>query len=151
TQFGVQHLLAKTALDGFSDLEGLTRGSGVRTSSSSTHDGWGGDSWAKTAADGLSGDKFITFGFATPPDKIVSIDGIRMYSYFNILNLPMSGFWQYQINNGVWNVIGDYPNQLRSLLDFNLTGVSGLQNIAAGAAVRIRLVPYGVKADSDPF
>src|SRR5262249_58733861 len=63
---------------------------------------------------------------------------------------PPNGFWQFQINGGSWTNIGDFANQFSSsstsgasIAAMNLSGVAGLQNLAAGSVVNLRLVPYG--------
>jgi len=58
--------------------------------------------------------------------------------------------WQYEANGGAWTLIGDFTSEFSStsssgaaITPISLTGISALQNLAAGSVVDFRLVPYG--------
>jgi endonuclease/exonuclease/phosphatase family metal-dependent hydrolase len=154
TAFGTQDLLASTVATGATDSTGLTRGSGVSTSGTGASNAWGGDNWASTSAAGISGSEYVTFGFTISSGYTTSLSSISM-NYRRSSTGPTSGYWQYQINGGAWVLIGDFSNQFSStsssgaaITPISLTGISALQNLAAGTVVNFRVTPYGATGSS---
>jgi guanyl-specific ribonuclease Sa len=147
TSFGTQGLTATNVATGISDSMGLTRASGVSTSGSGAANAWGGSGWALTSAAGISGNKFVTFGLTVSPDSTASLSAIDM-NYRHSSTGPASGYWQYQINSGAWNLIGDFPSEFPNtstspMAEINLSGLASLQNLTAGTTVNFQIVPYG--------
>ena len=111
--FGTQGLGAGNAMNGVINSQGLTRGSGVTTSGTAASNAWGGNGWAATAAAGISGGQFITFGFTVAPGTTVSLSALDLY-YRRSGTGATSAYWQYQINGGEWILIGDFSNAFPS-------------------------------------
>jgi hypothetical protein len=149
SNFGTQGLAAGTAATGVTNSTGLTRGSGVSTSGTAAANAWGGSNWASTSSAGISGGQYITFGMTVAAGHTLSLSSIDM-NYRHSGTGPTNGLWQYQLNGGSWVTIADIANEFPSssssgaaMTELNLSGVGGLQNVAAGTTVTIRLVPYG--------
>jgi hypothetical protein len=84
----------------------------------------------------------------------VSLSSLDLY-YRRSATGPGSGYWQYELNGGAWTTIRDVPNEFSStsssgaaMAELDLSGVGGLQNLAAGMAVVLRLVPYGASGSA---
>ena len=157
TAFGTQGLGATTVATGVTNSLGLTRGSGVTTTGTAASNAWGGTGWASTSAAGISGNELITFGFTVSSGFGTSLSSISM-NYRRSSTGPSNGYWQYQINGGSWVLIGDFTNAFSStgsagaaITPISLTGVTALQNLAAGTVVDFRLVPYGATGSSGTF
>jgi guanyl-specific ribonuclease Sa len=147
TNFGTQGLAAAGVATGISNSLGLTRASGVTTSGSGAANAWGGSGWALTSAAGITGNKFVTFGLTVSPDSTASLSAIDM-NYRHSSTGPASGYWQYQINSGAWNLIGDFPSEFPNtstspMAEIDLSGFASLQNLTAGTSVNFQIVPYG--------
>jgi IPT/TIG domain len=154
TNYGTQGLGATTVASGVTNSLGLTRGSGVTTSGTAASNAWGGNSWASTSSEGISGNQYASFGFTVAASEVVSLSTIDM-NYLRTSNGPTSGYWQYQTNGGSWILIGDFANEFSSssssgatMTEISLTSISGLQNLSAGTVVSIRVVPYGAHSPS---
>jgi endonuclease/exonuclease/phosphatase family metal-dependent hydrolase len=152
--FGTQGLGAGTVMNGVTNSQGLTRGSGVTTSGTAAGNAWGGNGWAATAAAGISGGQFITFGFTVGTGSTVSLSALDLY-YRRSGTGATSAYWEYQINGGAWTLIGDFTNAFSSssssgaqMTTLDLSGVGGLQNLTAGTTVTFRLTPYGATSSS---
>jgi subtilase family serine protease len=149
TNFGPQGYGAGTVASGVTNSTGLTRGPGVSTTSTAASNAWGGNGWASTSAAGISGGQYVTFGMTVAAGHTLSLSSIDLY-YRHSGTGPPNGLWQYQLNGGTWVTIADITNEFPStsssgaaMAELNLSGVGGLQNVAAGTTVTIRLVPYG--------
>ena len=152
TAFGTAGYAAGTVASGVTNSLGLTRGSGVTTTPSAAANAWGGNGWAATSAAGISGNQFVTFGLTVAAGEIASLASVDLF-YRRSASGSSNGFWQFQINGGSWTDIGDFPSEFPSaassgaaMTELNLSGVAGLQNLAPGTAVVLRLVPYGATA-----
>ncbi|HEY1684158.1 MAG TPA: endonuclease/exonuclease/phosphatase family protein [Tepidisphaeraceae bacterium] len=157
TSFGTQNLHSTTTATGATDSTGLTRGSGVTTSGSGASNAWGGANWDSTSSGGISGNQFITFGFTVSSGYTTSLSSVAM-NYRRSSTGPSNGYWQYQLNGGTWTEIGDFSNEFSStsssgaaITPVSLTGVSALQNLAAGSVVNFRVIPYGATGSSGTF
>jgi hypothetical protein len=148
--YGAQNLSATTVGSSVVNSLGLTRGGGVATSGSAAANAWGGRGWStSTASAGITSSDLISFGFTVSAGQSVSLSSIGM-NYRRGGSGPSDGYWQFQINGGAWTVIGAFANQFSSgstsgaaMAALDLAGVSALQNLAPGARVNIRLIPYG--------
>ena len=150
--FGTQGLPASTFAAGVTNSLGLTRGDGVSTANSQTAkaNAWGGANWADTSEDGLDNDQYLTFGLTVAAGETLSLADIDL-NYRRTAGFgPENGYWQYQINGGDWNLIGDFNDQFSSnnsagaaITPVDLTTIPDLQYMAPGTSLLIRLVPYG--------
>jgi endonuclease/exonuclease/phosphatase family metal-dependent hydrolase len=149
TSYGTQGLKAGTIATGATNSTGLTRGSGVTTSGTAASNAWGGADWASTSATGISDNEDVTFGLTVSSGYSTSLSSIAL-NYRRSSTGPEDGYWQYQINGGTWGLISDVTNEFSStsssgaaMTPLSLTGISALQNLAAGTVVNFRLTPYG--------
>jgi hypothetical protein len=149
SNYGTQGLAAGTVATGVTNSTGLTRGPGVGTSGTAAQNAWGGNNWASTSSAGISAGKSVTFGLTVEAGHTLSISSLDM-NYRHSPTGPNSGYWQYQVNGGAWNLIGDFSNEFSSssssggaIPEINLSGISGLQNIGSGSTVTFRVTPYG--------
>jgi ribonuclease/Cadherin domain/Dockerin type I domain len=149
TAFGTQGLVASTIGSGLTNTLGLTRGSGVTTTNTAASNAWGGNGWASTSTAGVSGNQFVSFGFTVSAGQIASLSSVDL-NYRRSASGSANGLWQYQINAGSWTDAADVTNEFSStstsgaaMTELSLSGISGLQSLAAGTAVNFRLVPYG--------
>jgi hypothetical protein len=154
SNFGTQGLAAATVASGVTNTLGLTRGSGVTTSNTAAANAWGGNGWASTSAAGLSGNQYVTFGLTVGAGETASLAALDLH-YRHSSTGPTSAYWQFQVNGGAWTLIGDFPNAFPStstsgadMTQLNLSAVGGLQNLAAGTVVTLRLVPYGATSSA---
>ena len=152
TAFGTQGLIASTTGSGLTNSLGLTRASGVTTINTAATNAWGGNGWAATASSGLAGNQFVSFGFTVSAGQKASLSSIDL-NYRRSSTGTANGLWQYQINAGSWTDIADVANEFSStstsgaaMTQLSLGSVGGLQNLAAGTTVNLRLVPYGATA-----
>ncbi len=150
--FGAQGLSASGVASGVSNSLGLTRGSGVATTNSAAADAWGGHGWASTSSAGVTGSQFVSFGLTVSAGQTASLSSLDL-NYRRSGTGAGNGSWQYQINTGSWTDIGDFANEFSSsasagaaMTQLSLAGISGLQNLAAGTSVNLRVVPYGATA-----
>ena len=157
TGFGTQGLAATTVASGVTNSTGLTRGSGVTTSGTAASNAWGGTNWASTSSAGISGNENITFGATVSSSHTLSLSAIDM-NYRRSSTGPSSGFWQYEIGTGAWTNIADVGSEFSStsssgaaMSELSLSGISALQNLAAGTKVTFRLTPYGATSTSGTF
>lgn len=154
SNFGTQGLAATTVAASNTNSTGLTRGSGVGTSGSAASNAWGGNNWASTSSAGISGSEYVTFGLTVGTGYTESLSSIDM-NYRRSSTGPDNGYWQYQIGSGSWTLIGDESNEFSStsssgaaMAELNLSGITALQNLAAGTKVTFRLTPYGATSSS---
>lgn len=131
---------------------GLTRGSGVTTSGTAAADAWGGNGWIESDLNAaVAANDFATFsvtGNLTGP-PILRFTEIAAYRVRRSSTAPDTGQWQYQIGTGTFNDIGaaitwggivTSTGNAQSAID--LSGISDLQNVAAGTTVTFRLVNW---------
>ncbi|MHB1155718.1 MAG: PEP-CTERM sorting domain-containing protein [Phycisphaerales bacterium] len=137
---------------------GLTLGTGISPTTSLLKS-WGGASKTATsttpttAATAIDNNEFISFGFTVADGYSVSLSSIDL-SYHRRTNGPNSGIWQYAVNNDTFNDIAPAVSFASTstggaaLSPFTLTGISDLQDMAAGTNVTFRLVLFGAKSTS---
>jgi guanyl-specific ribonuclease Sa len=152
TNFGTQGLAATTVASGLTGSLGLTRGSGLQTTQTAAGNAWGANNWNLTSSGGVSGNQSVTFGLTVSSGFVASLSAVDL-NYRHSSTGATSGYWQYQLNGGSWNLIGDFANQFPSsasggaaMTELNLSGIAALSNLAPGTAVNLRLVPYGASA-----
>ena len=93
---------------------GLTRVDGVATSKTAVANAWGGSNWGTTSANGISGNKFVTFGFTISTGYVASLASVGM-NYRRNANGLASGYWQHQLNGGSWSlIVGNFANEFSS-------------------------------------
>ncbi len=128
---------------------GLTRGSGLTTTSSGAARGWGANGFtATTAASAVTLNQVITFTAAASQGYTVSYSSISKFDYRHSATGPSTGVLQYQLGSGAFTDITalSYPNAMStgdSLSPINLTGVAALQHVGPGTNVTFRIVNYG--------
>ncbi len=152
TAFGTQGLVASTVGSGVTNTLGLTRGSGVTTTSTAASNAWGGNGWSSSATSGITGNQYVSFGFTVSAGQTASLASVDL-NYRRSSTGSANGLWQYQINAGSWTNVADVANEFSStstsgaaMTQLSLSGISGLQSLAAGTTVNLRLVPYGATA-----
>jgi uncharacterized repeat protein (TIGR01451 family) len=130
-------------------VAGLTRGSGVGTTSSGAARGWGGNNWTNTSAStAISNNHFATFSVAANSGYTVSCAAISRFDYRHSSTGPSNGLLQYQIGSGAFADIAalSYPSNSSSggtLNPIDLSGIAALQNVGAGTNVTFRIVNWG--------
>ncbi|MEC3877672.1 Calx-beta domain-containing protein [Chryseobacterium salviniae] len=145
---GVSPLAPTTTASNVS-VEGLTRGSGV-TSSSCAASTWGGSSWATTTVlnTAISTNDFFTFTINANTGNTLSLSSIDMYAYRTSAGPTLSQI-QYSIDGGAsYNNIGS-PITITtsiSLYTIDLSSISALQNITSSTTVSFRVVNYNASS-----
>jgi subtilisin-like proprotein convertase family protein/endonuclease/exonuclease/phosphatase family metal-dependent hydrolase len=149
TDFGTSPLAPGVLATGLTSITGLTRGAGVSTSGGAAGRAWGGASWDQSsAAAAVTGNDTATFSFQVGAGKTASLDDVTLSYRRSNAGAP-SGQWAYSINSGAFTDIGaaqsftSTASSGATLPAVNLTGVAGLQNLAAGTTVTFRLANYG--------
>jgi len=148
TGYGSSPFVPTTSDPGVTSLVGLTRGGGISLGGTAAGGGWGGTDWRNTsAAEAASGGDTVTFGFTVAVGQNVSLSSIDQ-KYRRSGTGPSAGQWAYQINGGGFVDFGgtvSYASNSSSgaiLPALDLTGISQLQNLAAGTQVEFRLANY---------
>jgi hypothetical protein len=155
TSFGTPGLSATTVATGAANSTGLTRGGGVSTNALASSNAWGGVGWTQSSsASAIAAGQFITFGFTIADSYTTSLNSITL-NYRRSRFGPTDAAWQYQIDNGDWNLIGDFANEFSSssnsggsITPISLTSISALQHLAAGSVVNFRVAPYNASSSS---
>ena len=154
TNYGASPLAATTVATGLTNSTGLTRGSGVATSGTAAANAWGGTAWASTSSAGISGSETVSFGLTVGSGYTDSLSSIAL-NYRRSSTGPSSGYWQYEIGTGAFNLISDVSNEFSStsssgaaITPLSLTGITALQGLAAGTKVTFRLTPYASTSSS---
>jgi len=131
---------------------GLTRGSGVGTTSGSgAANAWGGNDCMNTSlSNAISGNDFITFTLTGNTGYMLSISGIAAYNVRRSNTGPTTGQWQYQVGSGsftnigsaiTWGTITNSAGNPQTAID--LSGISALQDVPSGTTITFRLVIWG--------
>ena len=130
---------------------GLTRGSGVAQTGTGAANAWGGTDFnSTTAAAAITANKFVTFTMTATTGYKFSIASIEKYNIRRSASGPSTGQWQYQVGSGAFTNIGSAitwgpvtSNAGNEQVAINLSGITELQNVAAGTTVTFRIVNYG--------
>jgi Bacterial Ig-like domain (group 3)/Dockerin type I domain len=156
TQYGTNGLTTTKLATGITNTLGLTRGIGVGTQNKriATTNAWGGASWDNTVAQALTDNRFVTFGFTVASGQSVSLGSIGL-NYRSSGTGPTGAEWQYEINNGAWNLIGNSTfvtsASTLAMTPLSLSGITGLQNLPVGASVEIRIIPFGAEGSGNTW
>jgi uncharacterized repeat protein (TIGR01451 family) len=146
SNFGISPLAPTTNAPNLT-VSGLTRGSGVGTSGSASAKAWGGNTWNSTSeANAIAANAFATFSIAAKAGSMVSFSSINEFDYRRSSSGPPNGELQYQVGAGAFTDIApvSYTSTTgASLAPIGLSGISALQNVAAGITVTFRIVNWG--------
>jgi autotransporter-associated beta strand protein len=148
--------MAPTTANSNITIVGLTRGPGVGTINSGAAGAWGGNGWDGTAtlADAITRGDFATFTMTANAGYAMSLQSFDAYNVRRSSSGPTTGQWQYQLGaSGTFADIGS-PITWGSTTTaagnaqaaITLSGISSLQNIAAGTTVTFRIVNYGASS-----
>ena len=153
--YGVSPLTPTTAAANLT-IGGLTRGSGVTTSGSGATNAWGGTGLTNTSeAAAITANEFITFSLTANAGNKVSCTNIPAYNIRRSGTGPTTGIWQYQVGAGAFTDVGSAitwgsntisSGNSESAID--LSGISALQNVAAGTTVTFRIVLWGASGST---
>jgi len=140
--------LTATSSDANVTVGGLTRGSGIGTSGTAAGSAWGGSMAAARvdAAAAITASQFATFTVTAVNGYTVSFSQIDTYNVRRSGSGPASGQWQYAKGAGSYINIGSALSFTgtsgTTMSAVDLSGISGLQSVAAGSAVTFRMVMY---------
>jgi len=128
------------------DTSGLWLGAGVWNTGVTMAHAWGGHRFDVSEADAYSQDVAFYFDVIIAPGLIVTFDSIQTPLYGSPTQSPEKGQWQYSLNGGAWENIGDeqspLPHGVYDWLSLDLTGVTDLKEVS-NATVTFRLVLWG--------
>lgn len=143
-------LAATTQADNLT-VGNLTRGSGINTPGNPADNAFGGrDVNSANFAAAVTGNKFVSLGITADPDYTVSFSDIASYNIRRANTGATTGQWQYQLGSGsfvdigsaiTWGVNNSASGNTQPAID--LSGISALQNVAAGTTVTFRVVTWG--------
>jgi hypothetical protein len=128
---------------------GMTRGSGVETSTTGAGRAWGGTTWENTnSVDAIANGKFVTFTLQATSGKTLSLTSLPKFNYRAAGSYgPTSGLIQYQIGSGAFQDVAQVTYTAngsgQTLSPVNLTGIQDLQNVPASQQVTFRIVNWG--------
>jgi len=151
SKYGTSPLAATETAAGISVTTGLTRGAGVGTSGSAAGNAWGGNNWnTASEAAALSGNDVVTFSVQVAAGKSASFSDLAI-NYRRSRTGPPNGQFAYQLGAGAFTNAGtsvSYASSSSSggLATVSLTGVTGLQDVAAGTTVTFRLANWGASS-----
>lgn len=143
---------AATTTDSGVTVVGLTRGTGVGTGGTGAGRAWGGTTWTSTsAAAAITANQFVTFSLTANAGKTMSLSSISKFDYRRSGSGATSGVLQYRVGAGSFVDITtlDYSSTSSSgasLSPVSLSGISALQNVAAGTTVTFRIANWGATA-----
>lgn len=149
--YGPSPFAASTTADNLV-VGGLTRGSGIGTTSGSgAANGWGGNDFTSIdAATAISENEFVSFTITANEEYTLSIEGIAPYNVRRSASGPSTGQWQYQIGNGSFVDIGSpitwggtTSNAGNNQPAIDLSGISDLQEVETNTTVTFRLLLWG--------
>jgi hypothetical protein len=138
-------------------IVGLTRAIGMSVTASASINAWGGVALRgiNTEADAIRTNQFITFSLTANAGNKVSCTTIPAYNIRRSSTSPTTGRWQYQVGTGAFTDIGpaitwggntSSTGNAQSAID--LSGISALQNVAAGTTITFRLVLWGASGST---
>ena len=152
-------LLAPTVSNANVAVVGLTRGSGIVVPSSPAGSAWGGSELITAGqAAAIAAEDFATFSITPKAGYKFSISEISAYNIRRSGSGPTTGIWQYQKGSGAFTDIGTEitwgattSGTGNSQAAISLTGISDLQNVAAGTTITFRLIAWGGTGTSGTF
>ena len=131
---------------------GLTRGSGLGTSGTAGLNAWGGSAanTAATQAAATTSNNVVTFSLTANTGYKLSLTQIPAYNIRRSGTGFSTGIWQYSINGGTFTDIGSTITWGATTTSagnvqtaITLSGISALQNVAAGNTITLRIVLWG--------
>ncbi|UAY52887.1 T9SS type A sorting domain-containing protein [Ferruginibacter albus] len=131
----------------------LSRGTGVGVSGSAAATAWGGNNWATTSNDGISGDQ-VVYATITPTNGYqLSLYNFSLH-YRRSTTGPSSALLEYSVNGGPYILFTSISLSSNSssgadITPVNLQGVAALQNVAG--AINLKIVPYGGSSAAGTF
>ena len=143
---------ATTSADPNVTVVGLTRNWTTGTGTPAAA-GWGGNNFSLTAnteAAAITANNTATFSLTAKAGWQLSISDIPAYNIRRSASGPSTGIWQYQVGSGSFTDIGSpitwgstttAAGNAQSAI--TLSGITALQNVAAGTVVTFRLVTWG--------
>jgi len=128
----------------------LTRGSGISTAAanSAAVRGWGGHDWQNTtSANAIVNGDTVTFDIQANTGYSLSLSAFNL-AYRRSASGPSSGLLQAQVGTGGYFDVTTFSYTVSAttgatLPAVDLTGISALQNVAAGVPVSFRLANFG--------
>jgi hypothetical protein len=144
--------LAPTDNDPNVTIGGLTRGGGIGTGGTGAANAWGGNDFvivSPSQAAAVAANEFATFSVTPQAGFVLSISSIGAYNIRRSGTGPTSGIWQYDVGTGftdigssiTWGSTTTSAGNSQTSID--LSGISALQNVAAGSTVTFRVVTWG--------
>lgn len=153
--FGASPLAATTAAANLT-VGGLTRGTGIGTTGTGAGNAWGGNDFTITTpseATAITANEFATLTITANTGFTVSYSDIAAYNIRRSNTGPTTGQWQYQLGAASFVDIGTditwggtTTAAGNAQTSINLSGITALQNVAAGTAVTFRVVTWGATA-----
>jgi len=135
---------------------GMTRGSGVETSTIGAGRAWGGTTWENTnSVDAIANGKFVTFTLQATSGKTLSLTSLPKFNYRAAGSYgPTSGLIQYQIGSGAFQDVTQVTYTAngngQALSPVNLSGIQDLQNVPASRQITFRIVNWGGQTNPNP-
>jgi len=135
---------------------GMTRGSGVQTSSTGAGRAWGGTTWENTnSVDAIANGKFVTFTLQATNGKTLSVTNLSKFNYRAAGTFgPTNGLIQYQIGSGAFQDVASVKYTAngngQTLSPVNLSGIQDLQNVPASQQITFRIVNWGGQTNPNP-
>lgn len=144
---------APASSDGNAVVTGIVRGSGVTQSGTAAAKGWGGTGWNNAnAAAGITANAFFTTSVTANAGFTASFSGITPLNYKRSGSGALNLLVQYQVGAGAFTDIGTASAlSTTGSLSLTLSGITELQNVAAGTTVTFRFIPYGASAAGGTF
>jgi hypothetical protein len=128
---------------------GMTRGTGVETSSTGAGRAWGGTTWENTnSVDAIANGKFVMFTLQATNGKTLSVTNLSKLNYRAAGTFgPTSGLIQYQIGSGAFQDVAQVTYTAngsgQTLSPVDLSGIQDLQNVPASQQITFRIVNWG--------
>jgi len=151
TNYGTSPL-SPTTLAANLTAVGLTRASGLTTTSTAAAGGWGANGWYQgasgTVSNAVAANQFATFSIGATNGYKLSLSSITKLQYRRSGTGPTNGVLQVQVGSGAFTDITNlnYSNSSSSgasLGPIDLSTNAQLQNISNGVPVNFRLVNLG--------
>ena len=130
---------------------GMTRGSGVATSSTGAGRAWGGTTWEDAnSVDAIANGKFVAFTLQATSGKTLSLTSLPKFNYRAADTYgPTNGLIQYQVGSGAFQDVAQVTYTRsgsgtgQTLSPVNLSGIQDLQNVPASQQITFRIVNWG--------
>jgi hypothetical protein len=144
--------LAPIQSDPNTTVVGLTRGWTTGSGTAAAY-AWGGNNFsitANTEALAIAANNFATISMTANPGYALSLSDIPAYNIRHSATGPSTGIWQYKVDGGSfvdigspisWGSVTTSAGNAEAAID--LSGISDLQNVAAGTTVILRCVAWG--------